>query len=81
MTAPRRQTPSRPVSLFLPRAGRGPRREARRRRAFAGHRAHYSIGLTNWASLSFDDQFIANPGYNMVRGPSDIGAVRLHVMF
>ncbi len=42
---------------------------------------YYSIGLTNWASLGFDYQFIANPGYNMVRGPADIGAVRLHVMF
>lgn len=43
--------------------------------------AYYSIGLTSWASLTFDYQFIANPGYNFDRGPADIGAVRLHVAF
>jgi high affinity Mn2+ porin len=42
---------------------------------------YYSIGLTTWASLTFDYQFIANPGYNLVRGPVSIGAARLHVQF
>ena len=42
---------------------------------------YYLIGLTNWASLTFDYQFIANPGYNSARGPASIGAARLHVQF
>jgi high affinity Mn2+ porin len=42
---------------------------------------YYSIGFTDWASMTFDFQFIANPGYNYVRGPVSIGAVRLHVQF
>jgi hypothetical protein len=29
----------------------------------------------------FDYQFIANPGYNFVRGPVSIGSLRLHVQF
>jgi high affinity Mn2+ porin len=31
--------------------------------------------------MTFDYQFVANPGYNYVRGPVSIGAVRLHVQF
>jgi len=31
--------------------------------------------------MTFDYQFIANPGYNYVRGPVSIGTVRLHVQF
>jgi high affinity Mn2+ porin len=41
----------------------------------------YSVGLTENAFLTADYQFIANPGYNYVRGPVSIGAVRLHVQF
>lgn len=41
----------------------------------------YSIGLTKWASLAFDYQFIANPAYNADRGPVSVGAVRLHLQF
>jgi len=40
---------------------------------------YYSYGLTENASLSLDYQFIANPGYNYMRGPVSIGSVRLHV--
>jgi len=43
--------------------------------------AYYSIGLTDWAAMTFDYQFVANPGDNYVRGPVSIGAVRLHVQF
>ena len=42
---------------------------------------YYSVGLTDWAAMTFDYQFIANPGYNYVRGPVSIGTVRLHVQF
>ncbi|MGA9487148.1 MAG: carbohydrate porin [Methylocella sp.] len=42
---------------------------------------YYLVGLTDWAAMTFDYQFIANPGYNYVRGPVSIGAVRLHVQF
>jgi transposase len=31
--------------------------------------------------LTFDYQFVANPGDNFARGPVSIGAVRLHVQF
>jgi len=41
----------------------------------------YSVGLADWAYLTFDYQFAANPGYNYVRGPVSIGALRLHVQF
>jgi high affinity Mn2+ porin len=43
--------------------------------------AYYSVGLTDWAAFTFDYQFVANPGDNLVRGPVSIGAVRLHVQF
>jgi high affinity Mn2+ porin len=43
--------------------------------------AYYSVGLTDWAALTFDYQFVANPGDNFARGPVSIGAVRLHVRF
>jgi len=42
---------------------------------------YYSVDLTDWAAMTFDYQFVANPGYNYVRGPVSIGAVRLHVQF
>ncbi|MCL2452433.1 MAG: carbohydrate porin, partial [Alphaproteobacteria bacterium] len=41
----------------------------------------YSVGLADWAYLTFDYQFAANPGYNYVRGPVSIGTLRLHVQF
>jgi len=43
--------------------------------------AYYSVGLTDWAAMTFDYQFVANPGDNYVRGPVSVGAVRLHVQF
>jgi len=43
--------------------------------------AYYSVGLTDWAAITFDYQIVANPGDNYVRGPVSIGAVRLHVQF
>lgn len=42
---------------------------------------YYSVGLTENAFLTADYQFVANPGYNYVRGPVSIGSVRLHVQF
>jgi high affinity Mn2+ porin len=42
---------------------------------------YYPIALTDWAAMSFDYQFFANPGYNYVRGPVSVGTVRLHVQF
>jgi high affinity Mn2+ porin len=41
----------------------------------------YSAALSKWAALSFDYQFVGNPGYNSARGPVSIGAVRLHLQF
>jgi high affinity Mn2+ porin len=40
--------------------------------------SYYTIGLNDMATFSFDYQFIANPGYNYMRGPVSIGSVRLH---
>ena len=40
---------------------------------------YYSIGLNDLAAFTLDYQFIANPGYNYMRGPVSIGSVRLHV--
>lgn len=42
---------------------------------------YYSVGLTDWAAMTFDYQFVANPGDNYMRGPVSIGSVRLHVQF
>ncbi len=39
---------------------------------------YYPIGLSEVAALTFDYQFVAIPGYDYVRGPVSIGAVRLH---
>lgn len=41
----------------------------------------YSIGLANWASLTFDYQFISNPAYNAARGPVSILSMRIHAEF
>ena len=43
--------------------------------------SYYSYSLNKWASLSFDYQFVADPGYNADRGPVHIFAGRLHAQF
>ncbi len=40
---------------------------------------YYAYAFKKWATLSFDYQFVADPGYNADRGPVSIFAVRLHV--
>lgn len=40
---------------------------------------YYSIGLSDFTSLTFDYQLAINPAFNTVRGPVSIGSVRLHV--
>jgi high affinity Mn2+ porin len=42
---------------------------------------YYSYALTSSTKLSFDYQFVANPGYNTDRGPASIFAVRFHSQF
>ena len=42
---------------------------------------YYSLALTPSLKVSFDYQFVANPGYNGDRGPVSIGAIRLHAQF
>ena len=42
---------------------------------------YYAYALQRWATLSFDYQFVANPGYNAARGPVSIYAVRVHTAF
>jgi high affinity Mn2+ porin len=42
---------------------------------------YYSVALANWVAMTFDYQFVANPGYNLARGPVSLFAVRLHVDF
>ncbi|HXC25393.1 MAG TPA: carbohydrate porin [Gemmatimonadaceae bacterium] len=46
-----------------------------------GLEAYYAYALKRWATLSFDYQYIANPGYNADRGPVPIYAIRTHVAF
>jgi high affinity Mn2+ porin len=43
--------------------------------------AYYAYSLNKWATLTFDYQFIVNPGYNADRGPVSIFAGRLHAEF
>jgi high affinity Mn2+ porin len=43
--------------------------------------AYYAYRLNQWATLTFDYQFIVNPGYNADRGPVSIFAGRLHAEF
>jgi high affinity Mn2+ porin len=40
--------------------------------------AYYALGVTRWATVSLDYQFVANPAYNADRGPVSIYAARLH---
>jgi high affinity Mn2+ porin len=42
---------------------------------------YYSLALLRYAHLSFDYQYIANPGYNRDRGPVSVFAVRLHAQY
>jgi high affinity Mn2+ porin len=43
--------------------------------------AYYAYSLNQWATLTFDYQFIVNPGYNADRGPISIFSGRLHAEF
>src|SRR5260370_846258 len=43
--------------------------------------AYYAYSLNQWATLTFDYQFIVNPGYNADRGPVSIFSGRLHAEF
>jgi hypothetical protein len=43
--------------------------------------AYYSYALTASTRVSFDYQFIANPGYNVDRGPANVFAGRFHAQF
>lgn len=43
--------------------------------------AYYSIALNSSTKLTFDYQFIANPGYNADRGPANVFASRIHWQF
>ena len=42
---------------------------------------YYKANLFEHLDLSVDYQHVQNPGYNMDRGPVDIGSVRVHVEF
>jgi high affinity Mn2+ porin len=43
--------------------------------------AFYAYSLNKWATLTFDYQLVANPGYNADRGPVSIFSGRLHAQF
>jgi high affinity Mn2+ porin len=43
--------------------------------------AYYTIALNASTRLTFDYQFIANPGYNADRGPANVFAARAHWQF
>ncbi|MDP4022776.1 carbohydrate porin [Methylobacterium sp. NEAU 140] len=42
---------------------------------------YYALGLTKFLTLTFDYQFVDNPGYNRDRGPAHFFASRLHADF
>jgi high affinity Mn2+ porin len=42
---------------------------------------YYSYALSSASRLSFDYQFVNNPGYNTQRGPANVFAARLHAQF
>jgi high affinity Mn2+ porin len=42
---------------------------------------YYDVAVVKAAHLSFDYQFVGNPGYNRDRGPVSIIAVRVHAQF
>jgi high affinity Mn2+ porin len=41
----------------------------------------YAYSVNKWATLTFDYQFVDNPGYNASRGPVSIFSGRLHAQF
>ena len=43
--------------------------------------AYYALNLTKFLTLTFDYQFVDNPGYNRDRGPAHFFASRLHADF
>jgi high affinity Mn2+ porin len=43
--------------------------------------AYYAYSLNKWATLTVDYQFVANPGYNVDRGPVSVFTGRLHAQF
>jgi len=43
--------------------------------------SYYSYSLNKWASLTFDYQFVGDPGYNADRGPVHIFSGRVHAQF
>jgi high affinity Mn2+ porin len=43
--------------------------------------AYYTHSVNKWATLTFDYQFIDNPGYNADRGPVSVFSGRLHAQF
>jgi len=43
--------------------------------------AYYAYSLSKWATLTFDYQFINNPGYNADRGPVSVFSGRFHAEF
>ena len=42
---------------------------------------YYAYSLNKWATLTFDYQFVDNPGYNADRGPISVFSGRLHAQF
>ena len=42
---------------------------------------YYAYSVNRWATLTFDYQFVNNPGYNADRGPVSIFSGRLHAQF
>ncbi|MHB2210427.1 carbohydrate porin [Methylobacterium sp. CM6257] len=42
---------------------------------------YYALNLTKFVTLTFDYQFVSNPGYNRDRGPAHFFASRLHADF
>ena len=43
--------------------------------------AYYAYSLNKWATLTFDYQFVNNPGYNADRGPVSVFSGRFHAEF
>ena len=42
---------------------------------------YYSLGVTEWAVLSLDYQYVNHPAYNPLRGPVSVFGVRVHAEF
>jgi high affinity Mn2+ porin len=43
--------------------------------------SYYEVAAFNWAQVTLDYQYVANPAYNKDRGPVNIFAIRLHAQF